>query len=53
MAKTRNITRGVKIEVATGIRKCHANKSHTISPGDKHLAVYEAQVRENICLGKR
>lgn len=52
MSKARNIVRGVKIEEASGTRKCHAHKSHTIKSGEKHLALYNdmGTNRENICL---
>lgn len=50
MSITRNIVRGVKIEVADRVRKCHASKSHIINPGETHIAVYEGAARANICL---
>ena len=50
MPATRNFLNHVMIETALDNRKCHTNKSHTIPPGERHLAVYEARGRQNICL---
>ena len=50
MPATRNILKHIKVETARDSRKCHTSKAHTIQPGERHLAVYEAGVRQNICL---
>lgn len=49
MPATRNIVKDFRIEIAQGTRKCHANSSHTIQPGEKHFA-YGDPNRINICL---
>lgn len=50
MPATRNIVKSFKSDVAIKKRKCHANSSHEISPGEKHFS-YEPIPgnRENIC----
>jgi hypothetical protein len=50
MPATRNILKHIKVEIARERRKCHASKAHSIQTGEKHLAVYEATGRQNICL---
>lgn len=51
MAKTRNVVKNLRFEVAERERKCHTNSRHTIQPGEKHLAEYDdAGSRQNICM---
>ncbi len=49
MPKVRNIVGDVRIEVASGTRKCHANSKHEILADETHLAVYKGVSRENFC----
>jgi len=38
------------VETAIAKRKCHANKKHSIAPGEKHFAYdYGPLGRQNIC----
>ena len=50
MPKTRNLVKHIGVETAKGTRKCHANSTHEIDKGEKHLAIRDGMARENICL---
>ena len=51
MAKTRNVVKDFRFEVAAGRRKCDVSATHPINAGDRVLAYEETPGhRKNICM---